>query len=436
MSLPDPLSIPAVTRPVSGRVTLPGSKSYTNRALPIAALADGESTISGALDSDDTRLMVAALRQLGIHVDADWDMSTIRIRGVDGRIPVTSANLFLGNSGTSMRFLTALATLAHGEIRLDGTERMRERPLAPLIDGLAEIGVAVHAEAGNGCPPVVVRATGLPGGTVRMRGNVSSQYFSAVAMVLPYAGDRLAIEVDGDLVSKPYIDMTAGTMEAFGVTLLRDNDQRLWVRSGQRYVASDYVVEPDASAASYFFALAAVTGGTVTVERLPRTSRQGDIAFVDALERMGCHVARSATDITVTGPSRLNGIEIDMNAISDTAPTLAAIAPFASGPVAIRNVGHIRVKETDRIAAVVTELRRMSVAVEELEDGLIIQPSEPRPATIHTYDDHRMAMSFAVTGSRVAGVSIADPGCVAKTVPGFWNLLFPLLGAPSPISLA
>jgi 3-phosphoshikimate 1-carboxyvinyltransferase len=331
-----------------------------------------------------------------------------------------------------MRFLTALATLARGEVRLDGTARMRERPLAPLIDGLATLGVDIVSEAGNGCPPVVVRANGLPGGVLRMQGDLSSQYFSAVAMVLPYAKDRLEIEVEGELVSKPYIDMTAGTMAAFGVELRHDNYERIWVEPGQHYTAREYDIEPDASAASYFFALAAVTGGTITVAHLPASSRQGDVAFVDVLETMGCHVQRAEDGITISGPDSLAGIEIDMNAISDTVPTLAAIAPFATGPVAIRNVAHIRVKETDRIAAVVNELRRMAVDVEELEDGLIVKPSQPRPATIETYDDHRIAMSFAVTATQVPGTSIADPGCVAKTVPGFWNLLFPLLGAYEP----
>ena len=429
MSLPDPLMIPVASGPISGRVRLPGSKSYTNRALPIAALADGVSTIRGALDSDDTRYMVEALRQLGIEVKADWETAVIRVAGQGGHLPAERAELFLGNSGTSMRFLTALATLSSGDIRLDGTARMRERPLAPLIDGLSALGIDVRSEEGNGCPPVVVRSAGLPGGTILMRGDLSSQYFSAVAMVLPYAERPLEIVVEGDLVSKPYIDMTAGTMAAFGVALQHDRYQRLWVEPGQRYTARDYVVEPDASAASYFFALAAVTGGTITVEHLPPTSRQGDLGFVHVLEQMGCIVERSARDVTVTGPETLEGIEIDMNAISDTVPTLAAIAPFATSPVVIRNVQHIRVKETDRIAAVATELRGMSVDVDELEDGLVIRPSKPAAATIRTYDDHRMAMSFAIAATRIPGMTIADPGCVAKTVPGFWRMLFPLLGA-------
>jgi len=432
MNLPDPLEIPVATGPVSGRVTLPGSKSYTNRALPIAALADGVSAIHGALESDDTRYMVDALQTLGIAVQPDWEASTIRVGGQGGRLVAERAELFLGNSGTSMRFLTALATLAYGEVCLDGTERMRERPLAPLIDGLSELGVDIRSESANGCPPVIVRSAGLPGGTIRMRGDVSSQYFSAVAMVLPYADAPLEIRVDGELVSKPYIDMTAEAMSAFGVELHHNNYRRIWVEHGQRYRARDYVVEPDASAASYFFALAAVTGGSITVEHLPPTSRQGDLAFVDALEQMGCRVERSSGDVTVTGPAHLNGIEIDMNAISDTVQTLAAIAPFASSRVAIRNVRHIRDKETDRIAAVATELRRMAVDVDQLDDGLVIRPSTPQAATIQTYDDHRMAMSFAIAATQVPGTTIVDPGCVAKTVPGFWKLLFPLLGARVP----
>lgn len=427
--LPDPLPIPTAG-PVRGSIVLPGSKSYTNRALPIAALADGASLLRGALESDDTRYMVEALRALGVAVRADWVAGEIEVEGTGGRIAVDSADLFLGNSGTSMRFLTALAALAHGHVRLDGTERMRQRPLAPLIDGLTSLGVTIRSA--DGCPPVEIDADGLPGGAVAMRGDLSSQYFSALAMVLPYADGPLDVVVEGDLVSKPYIDMTAGTMAAFGVDLFHDGYRRLWVEPGQRYVARTYDIEPDASAASYFFALAAVSGGSITVEHLPPTSAQGDLRFVDVLEAMGCRVERGEDAVTVHGPNQLRGIDIDMNAISDTVQTLAAIAPFADAPTTIRNVGHIRLKETDRIAAVAAELRRVGIRVDEREDGLTIYPGTPLSATIQTYDDHRMAMSFAVLATRVPGTTIADPGCVAKTVPGFWKLLFPLLGADSP----
>ena len=427
--LPDPLPIPAAGT-VRGSIVLPGSKSYTNRALPIAALADGTSLLRGALESDDTRYMVEALRALGVAVRADWEAGEIEVGGTGGRIGGDSADLFLGNSGTSMRFLTALAALARGRIRLDGVGRMRQRPLAPLIDGLASLGVAIRSA--SGCPPVEINADGLPGGTVTMRGDLSSQYFSALAMVLPYADGPLDVAVEGNLVSKPYIDMTTGTMASFGVELHHDGYRRLWVEPGQRYVARTYDIEPDASAASYFYALAAVSGGSITVEHLPPTSAQGDLRFVDVLEAMGCRVERGADAVTVHGPKQLRGIDVDMNAISDTVQTLAAIAPFADAPTTIRNVGHIRLKETDRIAAVAAELRRAGIRVDEREDGLTIYPGTPLPTTIQTYDDHRMAMSFAVMATRVPGTSIADPGCVAKTVPGYWGLLLPLLGAAAP----
>lgn len=430
MSLDQALQIPTVDGPVSGTVKLPGSKSYTNRVLPLAALASGRSTIHGVLDSDDTRYMVAALEQLGIDISADWSAETVTVSGSDGSIPNPSAELYLGNSGTSMRFLTALAALGHGRYRLDGVERMRSRPVGPLLEGLQALGVNARSEAGNGCPPAVIEAIGIEGGPVTMNGSLSSQYFTALAMVMPYATSPVDLRVEGDLVSKPYLDITASAMAAFGVTLNHENYERFWVTPGQRYSGRDYDVEPDASSASYFFALAAVTGGSITVRGLPWTSAQGDLKFVEVLERMGCTVERGA-DVTVTGPDRLSGVDIDMNAISDTVMSLAAIAPFAAGPVTIRNVEHIRHKETDRISAIATELGKMGIQVDERADGLTIHPGSPAPAVVETYDDHRLAMAFAITGTRAAGIRIQDPGCVSKTVPGFWDILFPLLGGDS-----
>ncbi len=424
-----PMSVPVASRPVHGRVTLPGSKSFTNRALPIAALAEGVSTIHGALDSDDTRYMVQALQTLGVRVTADWDTGTIVVTGTNGMIPATNADLYLGNSGTSMRFLAALVALGNGRYRLDGNEAMRQRPIGPLLDGLHSMGVDVRELGAPGFPPLEVGAEGLPGGTVVMPGDLSSQYFSALAMVAPYSRRAMEIVVQGELVSKPYIDLTANAMAAFGVTLRHDDYQRIWVEPGERYRATDYQVEPDASAASYFFALAAVTGGSITVERLPPSSTQGDTTFVDVLEAMGCVVERGAHDITVHGPERLQGIDVDMNAISDTVMTLAAIAPFADGPTTIRNIAHIRLKETDRLTAIATELGRMSIATDETADSITIYPGQPQPATVHTYDDHRIAMSFAITAVRAPGILIADPGCVRKTVPRFWDILFDLIGA-------
>jgi 3-phosphoshikimate 1-carboxyvinyltransferase len=408
-------------------VTLPGSKSYTNRALPIAALAKGQSLLVGALESDDTRYMVAALRELGIQIETDWPSGRITVAGCDGRLPAEAASLFLGNSGTSMRFLTALVSLGHGRYVLDGDEHMRRRPLGPLVDGLASLGLSIRSVELNGYPPVVVEAAGLPGGVLTMPGDLSSQYFSAVAMVAPYAQTPLEIQVSGELVSKPYLDLTAASMAAFGVNLHHENYQRIWVEPGQRYRGTTYQIEPDASAASYFFALAAVTGGTITVEHLPWSSAQGDLRFVDILEAMGCRVDRSGEAVTVTGPAQLDGVEVDMNAISDTVMTLAAIAPFASGPVRIHNVGHIRLKETDRLSALATELDRLGIKVEETADSLTVYPGVPKPETVQTYDDHRMAMSFAVTAAVSGGIAIANPGCVAKTVPRFWEIFLPLI---------
>lgn len=427
MKISDPYPVQQAIGPVSGSVSLPGSKSYTNRVLPIAALARGETLIKGALDSDDTRYMVAALQALGVSVDASWDTGEIRIVGTDGNIPATSADLYLGNSGTSIRFLTALVALGNGTFRLDGNAAMRIRPIGPLVSGLRDMGITVRELGAANFPPLEIESSGLPGGVVTMPGDLSSQYFSALAMVAPYAQRPLDIVVDGDMVSKPYIDMTSDAMAAFGVKLRHGNYQRLSVEPGQRYAATTYLVEPDASAASYFFALAAVTGGSITVERLPASTRQGDIAFVDVLEKMGCRVERRADSVTVHGPEQLRGIDVDMNAISDTVMSLAAIAPFADSPVTIRNIAHIRIKETDRIAATATEMRRLGIEVDERENSLTIHPGEVQPGVVQTYDDHRIAMSFAISGLKAGGIKIADPACVSKTVPRFWDILDNLL---------
>lgn len=430
MAYPDRIEIPSVVKPVNARITLPGSKSYTNRVLPIAALANGRSTLLGILDSDDTRYMVGALETLGFDVQADWAEQTVIIEGRGGQIPATSADLFLGNSGTSMRFLTAFVALGKGSYRLDGVDRMRQRPIGPLLEALHQLGVRAESEIEVGFPPVRVIADGLQGGSVTIPGNLSSQYFSALAMVMPCAAGPIELRVDGELVSKPYIDLTASAMRAFGVELINEDYQRLSVPTGQKYQARNYQVEPDASAASYFYALAAATGGTITVAGLGAESAQGDVRFVEILEQMGCTVERGP-EITLCGApdGALRGIDIDMNDISDTLMSLAAIAPFADSPTTIRNVAHVRHKETDRIAATVTELRRMGIDVEEWDDGLRIHPGEPQPAQVHTYDDHRMAMAFAITGVRAAGIEILDPGCVSKTVPEFWDILLPLLAS-------
>jgi 3-phosphoshikimate 1-carboxyvinyltransferase len=401
---------------------VPGSKSLTNRALIVAAMADGASVLTGALDCEDTRVMVEALRRLGIAVEHDVAAGVIRVPGCGGRIPARSAALEVANSGTSLRFLTAMLATGQGTYHLDGSPRMRQRPVADLLGALNGLGADARSDLGTGCPPVTIRARRLDGGYAFVKGDVSSQFVSGLLMALPYSQDRTTVEVQGVLVSQPYVAMTLAVMAAFGVTVGNRKFHRFDVQPAH-YRGRDYAIEPDASAASYFFALAALTGGTVIVEGLGSSSLQGDLALVDVLEYMGCTVDRAAERTTVTG-GPLRAVDVDMNALSDTVMTLAVLALFATGVTRIRNVAHIRHKESDRIAALAAELRKLGAAVDELPDGLIIDPPPPgrlHGARIATYDDHRMAMSFAIAGLRIPGVTILDPGCVAKTYPGFWE---------------
>ncbi|MCH7989539.1 MAG: 3-phosphoshikimate 1-carboxyvinyltransferase [Planctomycetes bacterium] len=415
----DPLLIQPVSGPVRGSIRPPGSKSLTNRALIVAAMAEGPSRLRGLLDSTDTQVMLESLRRLGIAVRHDRAACVAEVKGCSGKPPATEATLWLENSGTSIRFLTALCTLGNGTFRLDGNERMRQRPIRDLVDALNALGADVTFELETDCPPVLVQANGLPGGKATVAGNISSQYLSALLMVAPGARSAVELDIEGELVSKPYVAMTLAVMSAFGCHVNADQPG-IYRIEPQSYRAREYDIEPDASAASYFFAAAAITGGEVTIEGLSRDSLQGDIGFVDVLEQMGCRVDRQPDSITVHG-SKLQGIDVDMNAVSDTAQTLAVVAVFAEGPTRIRNVAHIRHKETDRIAAVAAELRRLKVAVEEHPDGLTIHPGPIQPATIQTYDDHRMAMSFALIGLRSPGIRIADPGCTAKTYPHYFE---------------
>jgi 3-phosphoshikimate 1-carboxyvinyltransferase len=408
--------------PPKASVRVPGSKSLTNRALPIAAWADGPSRLAGALESDDTGVMVEALRTLGVAVDHDPSTAVIRVQGGSGATLGHDAALNLANSGTSLRFLSALLATAQGTFHLDGTPRMRERPIADLLAALNGLGANARSELGNGCPPITIEASGLDGGYASVKGDVSSQFLSGLLMALPYAREPTQLEVKGALVSRPYVTMTLAVMEAFGVTVANRKFRRFDIHPA-RYRGREYAIEPDASAASYFFALAAVTGGSITVLGLGTSSIQGDMAFVDVLEHMGCAVAREPDRTTVTG-GPLRAVDVDMNALSDTVMTLAVVALFARGVSRIRNVAHIRHKESDRVAALATELRKLGARVDEHPDGLVIDPpaaGQRQAAQIATYDDHRMAMSFALAGLQIEGVEILDPGCVAKTYPGFWD---------------
>lgn len=427
------ITIPPSPGPIQGAVRPPGSKSITNRALVCAALARGESTLTGVLDSDDTRVMAAGLAALGIAIEADWPDGTVRVAGCAGGIPAASAALDCAASGTTMRFLSAVCGLGRGTYRLDGVARMRQRPIGDLVAALRDLGVDAVAESPGGCPPVVIRSSGLAGGDVRVRGGTSSQFASGLAMTAPCTSRGMLIEFEGTLVSVPYLDMTRRVMESFGARFDEAGD-RGWRIAPGGYAGRRYAIEPDASAASYFAAAAAITGGEVRIDGLSRASLQGDVAFCDVLERMGCTVAwhdggpdGHGGSVTVSGRAA-RGVDVDMNAISDTVPTLAVVALFAGGPTTIRNVAHIRDKETDRIGDLVRELRRLGADVAERTDGLTIHPGALSGAELDTYDDHRMAMSLALAGLVVRGVRIRDPGCVAKTFPGYWRALGGLVG--------
>ena len=420
---------PFFTPGLKANVRVPGSKSITNRALIVAALAEGDSLLTGALDSVDTQVMIRALNQVGIPTIHDPARCTIHVKGQSGGIPVNKAELDLANSGTSLRFLTAMLAIGHGKFRLDGSARMRQRPIHDLLTALNRIGAITRSATENGCPPVNLDAAGLDGGYVGVRGDVSSQFLSGLLLALPYAKNPSEIEVDGTLVSIPYVQMTIEVMRAFGVRVDNRKNKRFVIKPAH-YFGREYAIEPDASAASYFFALAAITGGSVTVEGLGTTSMQGDMDFVQVLAHMGCKVEISDRSTTVIG-GPLRGLDIDMNAISDTVMTLAVVGLFAEGATRIRNVAHIRHKETDRISAVATELRKFGAEVVEHYDGLTIIPPSGRqfkPAEVATYDDHRMAMSFALAGLKVPGTVILDPACVNKTYPGFWADLNKALG--------
>jgi len=416
------LKIEPISHPLNVTIRVPGSKSLTNRALLIAALAGGTTRLTNALFSDDSKYFVKAFQTLGFHIQVDEGNCEITVTGLAGKIPSTKAELFIGNAGTAARFLSAFLTLGNGKYVLDGEPRMRERPIGDLVDALNQLGVELEAK--NNCPPVEIFAKGLHGGKARIAGDVSSQFLSALLMVSPYAQSEIEISVSTELNSKPYVDMTISIMKDFGVEIERDGYERFIIHPASYSPIKDYPIESDASAASYFFAAPAICGGTVKVENISRNSVQGDIAFLEVLQQMGCTVEDSDNFIQVTGANELKGMDVDMRDIPDTAQTLAAIAPFATSPTRIRGIASARVKETDRISATCTELKRLGVSVDEHGDGMTIYPVEKmRPAIVHTYNDHRMAMSFALIGLRFDGVTIENPSCVSKTFPDYFDVL-------------
>lgn len=421
-AFPDALPI-TPKPPIDADVRVPGSKSLTNRALVVAALAAGSSRLDGCLLAEDSFVMLDALDALGIKTERDFE--TVTVYGQGGRIPADAADLDLRLSGTSIRFLTALVALGRGRFVLDGTERMRERPIQDLLNALSSLGVDAQAQLETGCPPVVVNAAGLRGGNAAVAGGSSSQYLSALLMAAPYAETPVTLTVTGELQSKPFIDMTLNLMADFGVSVERDGYRSFTVPTGP-YRARPYAVEGDAMAAGYLWAAAAITGGRVRVENVGRRSVQGDKRLASVLEQMGCTVTWTAESCEVTLTGTLRGGTFDLNDMSDQAQTLAVVALFADSPTRIENVWNLRIKETDRLSALATELRRLGASVEEGHDYLALQPLAPadaRPAEVRTYGDHRMAMAFALAGLRLPGVVIRDPGCVTKTFPAFFDVL-------------
>ena len=430
-----PLQIIPINYPLNATVRVPGSKSLTNRALMISALANGTTRLTNALFSDDSHYFVKALQTLGFDVQLDQANQEMIVTGLGGKIPAQKAELFIGNAGTAARFLSAFLTLGNGEYVLDGERRMRERPIGDLIDALHQLGVKIsplsqreRAEGEGGvnsiCPPVEIFAKGLMGGKTKIAGNISSQFLSALLMVAPHARSLIEIELTTELNSRPYVDMTIAIMRDFGVEIERYEYSQFTIHPASYFPLSSYPIEPDASAAAYFFAAPAICGGTVCVENISRKSLQGDIHFLEVLSQMGCTVTETDVGLQVTGTTDLRGIDADMRDIPDTAQTLAAIAPFAASPTRIRGIASARLKETDRVHATCTELAKLGVRVEEHEDGMTIHPVEKmRPAVIQTYNDHRMAMAFSLIGLRFDGVTIEDPACVSKTFPGYFDIL-------------
>ncbi len=421
----DTLRIEPLAGPPSATIALPGSKSITNRALITAALATGTTTLRGALFADDTDAMIGALGALGVALHVDEVEGTIEVEGCGGNLPGHPVTVDARQSGTTGRFIAPVVALGVAPIVVDGAAQLRGRPMDDLIDALRSLGVTVTALEEPGRLPLEITGP-LTGGHVVIAGDVSSQFASALLLAGGVAG--LSVSLSAEAVSRPYLHMTTRVMEAFGASV-SDPDGDTWHVGGGYRAVDDYWIEPDASAASYFLAAAAMTGGRVRIEGLGRDSMQGDVAFADVLARMGADVDMGADWLEVRG-GPLHGIEVDLRHVSDTAPTLAVVAAVAEGPTTVTGIGFVRGKESDRVAAPVRELERCGVPAEVTDDGFVIRPDGlPTAARVETYDDHRMAMAFALIGLVVPGIEIVDPGCVAKTFPGYFAALEQLRGS-------
>ncbi|NVM23642.1 MAG: 3-phosphoshikimate 1-carboxyvinyltransferase [Desulfobacterales bacterium] len=407
---------------INATVRVPGSKSYTQRALIAASLADGKSVIREALISEDTQHLIKALGLLGATIDREG--CDLTVQGTGGKPTAPSQIIYLGNNGTGLRLLTSTVCLGHGTFVLDGDNRMRQRPIQPLVDALKTMGVEAACVEGNGCPPVEVHARGLSGGKTQLAAKLSSQYLSSLLLAAPYAGKDTSIELLGPLPSRPYVQMTMDVMSGFGVEVAVRQDSLFCVKAPQAYGSREYVVEGDASSATYFMAAAAICGGSVRISNIKAGSFQGDLRFLEILDTMGCTVAASGEGVEITGPlSNHDDLSFDLNDAPDMVPALAVVCAFRKGKTALKNIGHLRIKESDRVAALTRELRKIGAKAEEKADEMIVQGVATHGAEIDCYNDHRIAMSFAIAGLAIEGLVVKDPDCVGKSFPDFWEKL-------------
>ena len=407
---------------INADINIPGSKYIANRVITIAALGRGKSSISNIPDNRDIQQALKAYRQLGINIDKH--NSTVHIKGANGKFNQGSVEIHTGESGTLMRFITAVATLAKGNIRITGSRRIKERPVGELVDSLIELGAKINKENGD-CPPVLIKSQGLEGGYTKINGAKSSQFISALLLVACYAKRDVKIEITGKSVSSSYIDLTCEMIDKFGVQLDKPAGNKYFIKAGQSYKAQNFTIPADWSSANFFFAAAAISGGIITIRNLDLNSSQGESRFIDVLAQMGCQVSKREDRVTLEGPQKLKGIEVDMGSIPDAVPALSAVAAFCKEDTLIRNIAHLRYKECDRIKAIDQELSKLGIRVDSRADEIIINGKRLRNKAV-TFDprnDHRIAMSMALIGLRVPGIKISNPECVNKSFPGYWNKL-------------
>lgn len=430
MHTPSSYQVSTIPGPISLSLSVPGSKSITNRALLMSALADGTSTLYGTLFSEDSRYFLFCLQELGFPVSINEEKKQVTVTGFGGRIPKKEATIYVGSAGTAARFLTAILGLSDGIYHLDASEQMRKRPMKPLLDSLISIGVQVDYEGAEGFFPFTITGTSRTKNTITVDIGNSSQFLSALLMSAPIKPEGLSITLTGMTHALSYVNITTRMMEQFGCRVSSSEEGSYQVPAGSSYQPQHYQVEPDLSAACYFYAMAPLLGGNVCVNHVHFDSMQGDIQFLRLLERLGCSCVDGPDGITVScaTPRSYQGVEIDLSSFSDQTMTLAALAPFASSPTTINHIAHIRLQESDRIHAIATELSRMEIRCEELPDGIYIEPGIPKAASVETYDDHRMAMSFALIGLVVPGVKILNPGCCKKTFESYFEILDQISG--------